>query len=205
MLATYEKRLTKTPTRFAFMVAIAVIATALITTLALNPLTVWSDDDARPVSAIAIADNWSQAHGKSLEHFDGFDNPVITASGRFISILVATIQTLWRDDVLAALRRALICAVAAGGPAAIICYMIALSGEDIVDTREHKEGMQLLRGKKGIAHLRAVIAKEGENADAGLRLAPQFATTKLREIRGTLIAGAIGSGKTRILLYILES
>jgi hypothetical protein len=205
MLATYEKRLTKTPARIASAVAIAVITTVLITTLALDPLTVWSDDHARPVSAITIAGNWSLAYGNFFEHFDGIDNPVITASGRFISILVATIQTLWRDDVLAALRRALVYAVIAGGPAAIICYMIALSGEDIVDTREHKEGMQLLRSKKGIAHLRKVMAKESDNADPGLRLAPRFAISKLREIRGTLIAGAIGSGKTRILLYILGS
>jgi type IV secretion system coupling TraD/TrwB family protein len=204
MLATYEKRLTKTPTRIAFLVAIAAIATVLITTLVLDPLTVWSEDHARPISAMAIADNWSTAYTTFLEHFDGFDNPVMTASGRFVSILVAAIQTLWRDDVLAALRRALIYAMAAGGPTTIICYSIALSGEDIVDTREHKEGMRLLRGKKGIAHLRKVMAKESNNADPGLRLAPRFAISKLREIRGTMIAGAIGSGKTRILLYILE-
>ena len=131
-----------------------------LTTLALNPLTVWSDDHARPVSAMTIAGNWSLAYAKFFEHFEVFGNPVITASGRFVSILVATIQTLWRDDVLAALFRALIYAVAAGGPATIICYAIALSGEDIVDTREHKEGMQLLRGKKGIAHLLAASPRK---------------------------------------------
>ena len=205
MLATYEKRSTKTPTRIALVIAILVVATVFIATMALAPLTVWSDDHAWPISAMTIAGSWSLAFAKFNEHFKDFDNQIIIASGWFVSILVATIQILWRDDVLAALCRALTCAVAAGGPATIIGYAIALSGQDIVDTREHKEGMQLLRGKKGIAHLRAVMAKESDNADPGLRLAPRFAISKLREIRGTLIAGAIGSGKTRILLYILDS
>jgi hypothetical protein len=204
MLATYEKRLTKTPTRIACLVAITMIATTFMTALASVPLTVWIDDRAWPVSAITLAGSWSLEYARIFEHFKRFDNQVITGSGALVSAVVATIQILWRDDVLAALIRALTFALVAGGPATIICYVIALSGEDIVDTREHKEGMQLLRGTKGIAHLRAVMAKESDSADPGLTLAPRFAISKLRAIRGTLIAGAIGSGKTRILLYILD-
>ena len=141
MLATYEKRSTKTPTRIALVIAILVVATVFIATMALAPLTVWSDDHAWPISAMTIAGSWSLAFAKFNEHFKDFDNQIIIASGWFVSILVATIQILWRDDVLAALCRALTCAVAAGGPATIIGYAIALSGQDIVDTREHKEGM----------------------------------------------------------------
>jgi len=204
MLANYEKRSTKRPSQLAFVVAFVVVATALVIPLTLEPQTIWSDDHAWPISAAAIAGSWSLAYAKFFEHFRGVDNQIIVASGSIVSCLVATVQTLWRDDVLAAVCRALTCAFAAGGPATVLCYLIALSVEVVIDTRTHIEGMRLLRGKEGIIHLRNVIAKESGDTELGIKIAPQFAISKLRELRGVLIAGAIGSGKTRICLYIIN-
>jgi hypothetical protein len=65
--------------------------------------------------------------------------------------------------------------------------------------------MRLLRGKPGIAHMRSVIAKESAKAGLGVEMALQFAISKLQELRGILVAGAIGSGKTRICLFIISS
>jgi hypothetical protein len=186
-------------------VAFVVVATALAVPLTLEPQTIWSDDHAWPISAAAIGGSWSLAYTEFFEHFRGSDNQIVVASGSIVSSLVATVKILWRDDVLAALCRALACAFAAGVPATVLCYLIALSGEIVVDTRRHVEGMRLLCGNEGVAHLRNVIAKESGSADLGLRIAPQFAISKLRELRGILVAGSIGSGKTRICLFVIDS
>ncbi len=65
--------------------------------------------------------------------------------------------------------------------------------------------MRLLRGKPGIDHLRQVMAKESGSNDLGLKIAPNFAISKLRELRGILVAGAIGSGKTWICHFIIDA
>lgn len=205
MLASYEKRSSVAATRAAICVIALVVTVAFIMCFAVEPVTIWSDDLKWPISAAVIAATWSSAYADFLLHFARSGNPVVAISGAVVSWLVATIQVMCRPDVLAAFGRAVTCAIAAGGPAAVICYAIMLSGAEIIDTRRHVDGMRLLRGKRGVAHLRAVIARESGSAKSGLKVAPRFAISRLRELRGILIAGAIGSGKTRILLHILDS
>jgi hypothetical protein len=205
MLAVYEKRLTTTPTRLALLVGILLAAVACVTTLALDPVTVWFEDQLWPISAAAIAGNWSIDYARCFKNFDHFDNQVITASGAFVSAIVATAQTAWRGDVQAALYRTLTFALVTATPSTILCYLIALSREEIIDTRSHIEGMRLLRGKPGLDHLRHVMAKESGRAKPRLIIAPDFMISKLRELRGILVAGAIGSGKTRICLFIIDA
>lgn len=205
MLASYEKRSSVAATRATICVVALAVTAAFIMCFAVEPLTIWSNDRAWPTSAAAIAATWSSAYADFQQHFAGSGNPVVAISGSVVSWLVATIQVMWRPDVPAAVGRAVTCAIAAGGPAAVICYAIMLSGAVMIDTRRHVDGMRLLRGKKGIDHLRTIIGKESGGAKRGLKIAPRFAISRLRELRGILIAGAIGSGKTRILLYILDS
>lgn len=205
MLAIYEKRLTKTPTRLALLVGMLLLAITCVTTLVLEPLTVWFEDQLWPISADAIAGNWLIDHARFFKNFEGFDNQIITASGAFVSAIVATAQTAWRGDVQAAVYRALTFALATAAPATIICYLIAMAGEEIVDTRPHVEGMRLLHRQPGLNHLRNVMAKESGRAKPRLLIAPDFMISKLRELRGILVAGAIGSGKTRICLFIIDA
>ena len=49
MLAVYEKRLTKTPTRLALLVGMLLLAVTCVTTLVLEPLTVWFEDQWWPI------------------------------------------------------------------------------------------------------------------------------------------------------------
>lgn len=205
MLAVYEKRLTKTPTRLALLVGMLLLAVTCVTTLVLEPLTVWFEDQWWPISADAIAGNWLIDHARFFKNFQGFDNQIITASGAFVSAIVAMAQTAWRGDVQAAVYRALNFALATAAPATIICYLIAMAGEEIVDTRPHVEGMRLLHRQSGLNHLRQVMAKESGRAKPRLLIAPDFMISKLRELRGILVAGAIGSGKTRICLFIIDA
>jgi hypothetical protein len=204
MLASYEKRSSTAATRAALAVAALLAATTFVLSFAIVPLTIWSEDQAWPVSAAAIAATWSATYTHLLAQFAG-GSFLVTASGIVVSSLVATWQVIARADVLAAIARAVTCAAAAAGPGAILCYAILISEAEIIDIRRHVEGMRLLRGRTGIAHLRAVIARESGRAKPGLRIAPAFAISRLRELRGILIAGAIGSGKTRILLYLLDN
>jgi hypothetical protein len=205
MLASYEKRSSTAATRAAIGVAALLVAATLILSFEIVPLTVWSEDRAWPITAAAIAATWSATYTSFLAQFADSGGPVITISGVVVSSLVATWQVMTRADVVAALIRAVTYTIAATSPAAILCYAILISGAEIIDTRRHVDGMRLLRGRTGLAHLRAMIAKESGRGRPGLRMAPGFAISRLRELRGILIAGAIGSGKTRILLYILDN
>jgi hypothetical protein len=57
-----------------------------------------------------------------------------------------------------------------------------IAGAPIIDTREHVDGLRLLRGKEGLGHLRAFMAREAAGQPAGLEVAPDIPLAKLREI-----------------------
>ena len=189
MLANYEKRSNATATRAAICVTVVVVTVAFIMCFVVDPLTIWNNDLKWPISAAAIAATWSSTYAAFLVQFMGSGNPVIAISGVVVSWLVATVQVMCRPDVLAAFGRAVTCAIAAGGPAAVICYAIMLSGAEIIDTRQHVDGMRLLRGKEGVAHLRAVISRESGSGKSALKIAPRFVISRLRELRGIFDRG----------------
>lgn len=87
---------------------------------------------------------------------------------------------------------------------AVCGFVIRRRVTPIVDTREHYDGLQLLRGKAALAAGNERADEEGEDDDRTIQLAPGLRIARRRELRNVLLLGAIGSGKTRIILYLLD-
>lgn len=203
-LAKYERRSTHAATRISLTVGILVGTIACIVPLELAPLVIWVDDHAQFVTATWLVQTWQDCFRIAFKALLRSDDVVATISTTFVASFVATADWAWNSAVMMALGRTLAVALTAVIAAASIAYVIIIATAPVVDTREHVDGMRLLRGKEGLGHLRAITGKESGKQPAGLEIAPGVSLAKLREIRGTLILGAIGSGKTRILLYILD-
>lgn len=86
-----------------------------------------------------------------------------------------------------------------------IAYRLKLAVTPIVDTREHYAGDRLVRGKAAIAAANTVAARESRRGEWSFEFAPNVKLSREREVRNVLILGAIGSGKTRIILWIIQS
>lgn len=203
-LAKYERRSPLEATRITIAVSILIGTIACIVTMELAPLVIWVDDHTQFMTATWLAQGWQDYFRTAFSAMSRSDDIVATMSTTLVASLVATAQ--WTSDnfVMMALGRVLAVALTAVIAAASISYAMMISNAPVVDTREHVDGMRLLRGKEGLGHLRAITGNESGKQPAGLEIAPGVSLAKLREIRGTLILGAIGSGKTRILLYILD-
>lgn len=203
-LAKYERRSTHAATRISLLVSILVGTIACIVALEIAPLVIWVDDHAQIVTAASLAQAWQHHFEIAFRAVLRSDDVVATMSTTFVASFVATAEWIWNGAVMMALGRTIALVLMAVVTAASISYAMMIAGAPIIDTREHVDGLRLLRGKEGLGHLRAVMARETAGQPAGLEIAPNIPLAKLREIRGTLILGAIGSGKTRILLYILD-
>lgn len=203
-LAKYERRSTLEATRITIAVSILVGAIACIVALEIVPLVIWVDDHAQFVTAASLAQAWQHHLEIAFKAVLRSDDVFATMSTTFVASFVATAEWIWNGAVMMALGRTIALVLMAVVTAASISYAMMISNALVVDTREHVDGMRLLQGKEGLGHLRAITGKESGKQPAGLEIAPDIPLAKLREIRGTLILGAIGSGKTRILLYILD-
>lgn len=113
-------------------------------------------------------------------------------------------EAILRDDLSRELSPRLVGCVLAILVSAIFGFRIRKSVTPIVDTREHYVGLQLLRGKAALAAGNRIAAEEGEDDDRTIQLAPGLSIPRRREVRNILLHGAIGSGKTRIILFLLN-
>lgn len=113
-------------------------------------------------------------------------------------------EATFRDDLPRELGPRLLCCALAIVVSAICGFRIRKSVTPIVDTREHYAGLQLLCGKAAFAAGNRMAAGEGEDDDRTIQLAPGLSIPRRREARNILLLGAIGSGKTRIILFLLN-
>lgn len=90
--------------------------------------------------------------------------------------------------------------VAAGCVAAWIGYETAKPRSRIT----HIDGPQLLRGKAAVRSASQQSEKLAEKEGGWMRLQPALNLPKSHWNKATLICGGVGSGKTQILLYILD-
>jgi hypothetical protein len=74
----------------------------------------------------------------------------------------------------------------------------------IVDGRSHHEGLQLQRGAAAIASANRALAAQAKPDERTIQWIPGVSTPRAREVQNLLILGAIGSGKTRLILYLLQ-
>jgi len=81
---------------------------------------------------------------------------------------------------------------------------IAWNATPFVDTRRHYEGIRRLKGKAAAAAANHAMEKEIAESGRAYEFAPGVWFSQLRSLVNVLIIGAPGSGKTRIVLYLIE-
>lgn len=147
----------------------------MLTTFALPP-TAWHADMAIPVSGYEL---WMTFMTKGVS------------------------TALFGDDIWRELMPRLAACGMAMAISAWIAFRLRLAVTPIVDNREHYAGDQLLRGKAAVAAANAMAARERRRREQSIALAPGVRFSREREVKNTLIRGAIGSGKTRIILWLI--
>ncbi|MBE0704306.1 MAG: hypothetical protein IH582_14265, partial [Afipia sp.] len=159
-LAKYERRSPLEATRITIAVSILIGTIACIVTMELAPLVIWVDDHTQFMTATWLAQGWQDYFRTAFSAMSRSDDIVATMSTTLVASLVATAQ--WTSDnfVMMALGRVLAVALTAVIAAASISYAMMISNAPVVDTREHVDGMRLLRGKEGLGHLRAITGNE---------------------------------------------
>lgn len=96
-------------------------------------------------------------------------------------------------------------AIMVGGlGAGVAAGWIAWNATPFVDTRTHYEGIRRLKGKAAVAAANRAMQKEIADSGRAYELAPGVWFSQLRSLVNLLILGAPGSGKTRIVLYLIE-
>lgn len=82
--------------------------------------------------------------------------------------------------------------------------LIAWRATPLVDGRRHVEGLRRVSGTAAIRAANAAMADEVMEAGHDHLLAPGVRFSRIRSLVNTLILGAPGSGKTRIVLFLIE-
>lgn len=113
-------------------------------------------------------------------------------------------QALWVTGALVQAAPHIGFSALAGLTALVTTYVLALADAPIIDMRDHLDGPQLIRDSAGKSALKRMMNGEADGASMGFELAPDCPLSKQRELRGVLICGATGSGKTRIFLFLLD-
>ena len=145
--------------------------------LFLSPPTAWQSDMAVPVAGL---DLWVKISSVGMQQ-------------------AFTQDDLWREIA----PRLAACAIAMA-VSARLAYQARLRVTPIVDRREHCAGNQLLRGTLATKAANSVTAREAQRGEPSITFAPGARLAREREVRNVLVCGAIGSGKTRIIMFFIE-
>lgn len=177
--AKYERR----PLTPALASAVAMTVVALAVTLAviaILPATGWSDDAPRTVSGFSLL--------QMLWHIYDYGLPLRTIpyglAGECIPRLLGVFI--------------------AGCCAGVIGFVCAYSSTPFVDMREHYDGPQLLVGKQATKAAARVMRERTQRGEHPIELASGVPYPRLWRVLNLLVVGAIGSGKTRIVLWLLD-
>lgn len=88
--------------------------------------------------------------------------------------------------------------------AGIAAGWIAWNATPFVDSRRHYEGSRRLEGRAAIRAANGAMRKEIAESGCAYLFAPDVWLSEMRSLVNVLILGAPGSGKTRIVLYLIE-
>lgn len=174
----YETRPTAPALMNALLMMVLSCAIGVTITAFVLPPTAWRMDSAAPVN--------------------GFELWVTLATK-------GTSAALFNDDIWRELMPRLVTCGLAMLISGWIAYRLRLAVTPIVDTRDHYAGDRLVRGKAARAAAHRVAAREARRGEWSIDIAPNLKLSREREVRNVLILGAIGSGKTRIILWIIQS
>ncbi len=176
-LAKYEYR----PLPPAAFAALAMATTSCVLgfflSLVVFPPTAWRFDSA---AAVTAAELWTNI-------LDG-----------------GLVEALTAQDLSRELLPRLIAVSIATLASACLAFRTYYRATAVADRREHYEGLQLIKGKAAIATANGALARERNPLDRTIQWIRDVSIPRAREIRNLLILGAIGSGKTRIILYLLD-
>lgn len=174
----YESR----PTAPALMNAMIMMVLSCVIGLTIAafvlPPTAWRMDSAMPVNGFEL---WAMLASKGLSAALFSDDIWRELMPRFAACGLGMLASGW------------------------IAYRLRLAVTPIVDNREHYAGDRLVRGKAAMAAANGVAAREARRSEWPIDIAPNIKLSREREVRNVLILGAIGSGKTRIILWIIQS
>jgi hypothetical protein len=199
-LADYERRDLTAVKRVRFTMGTTMLLIALWAAFWIAPPVGWVGD-APWVGTIGWL--WGAFAGSYIAVLAGWPAPIPI----FTPVLAAFV-TAWRIPIEAGMMLDFYTRVAgsllAGGAAWLTASRIMTGTAPIIDTRIHREGLELQHGSTARRSVRAFMASEGREPGLGIALAPNVILSRLREIRGILLLGAPGSGKTRIILHLIQ-
>lgn len=137
------------------------------------------------------------------------DQPVTVTAPMLIDALMRLIPwrgLSWLDYDIADQVLFRLCGIGTGmGLAGLAGFAITHAATPAVDTRQHYSGRRLIFGKAAAGGANAeILAKAGKRKQWMPELAPGVVWPRAFQVLNLLILGAIGSGKTRILLKLLE-
>lgn len=199
-LARYEKRDRKATKRARSLIATAMLFLYGYMAFWMMPPTAWINDTPGLATGSWLWDtfiSWYQAFlAEQRDIIFGY------------SQVAATLVTLWRIPIAAGIVTEFYARIAgcmtASTAAWFAASIVMTRNARIIDTRKHLEGLELVRGRAAVAGASRHMANEGLEGGLNLALMPGVILSRLREIRGVLLLGAPGSGKTRIILHLLS-
>lgn len=199
-LAKYETRDLKAAKRVRFLSAIATLVLCGYVVFWMVPPTAWVNDGPQLATGSWLWDmfvSWCQT-------FLAGQRGIIFG----YSQVVATLVTLWRIPIAVGIVIEFYARIAGCTAASLVAWFVAsvvmVRTAAIIDTRRHVEGLELERGRGAVASASRHMANEGLDGGLNLALAPGVLLSRLREIRGVLLLGPPGSGKTRVILHLLN-
>lgn len=176
-LAKYEYRPLPPAVFAALSMATLSCMFGLLVSLVLFPPTVWRFDSAVAVTA---AELWTNILANGVIDALSAEDLSRELSPRLIAISIGMLASSW------------------------LAFRTYYRAGPVVDGREHYDGLQLIRGKAAIASANAALAAERNPLDRTIQWIRGVSIPRIREVRNLLILGAIGSGKTRIILFLLD-
>lgn len=199
-LAAYETRDLKATKRVRFALGMAMLVLALRIAFWDTPPIVWLNDAPGLGTGTWF---WESV----VESYSG-----VLAEWRVVipvyTHVLAAFTTAWRIPIMASIAFEFYARLAGCTLAALAAWFTAsrtmIREAEIIDTRKHYEGLELQRGAAATASVSTFMTQEDREPGLGIALVPGVILSRLREIRGVLLLGAPGSGKTRIILHLLQ-
>ncbi|MCW5688236.1 MAG: type IV secretion system DNA-binding domain-containing protein [Pseudolabrys sp.] len=199
-LAKYERRDLKATKRVRSLIATAMIVFCGYVAFWMLPPTAWIADGPWLVTGSWLWESLIVSYGDVLAE----QRDIIFG----YSQVVATVVTLWRIPIATGIATEFYSRIAGCTAASLAAWfaasIIMVRKASIIDTRRHVEGLELVRGRAAVASAARHMANEGLEGGLNLALVPGVILARLREIRGVLLLGPPGSGKTRIILHFLN-
>jgi hypothetical protein len=161
----------------AMMVASVAVSIALI---AIAPAKGWSGEAVHLVSGFSLLSEFWHVYDHALP--------------------------LWAipDDLGAECIPRLLAVLIAGCFGGIIGFVYTYAATPLVDMRKHHDGPQMLVGRQAQSFAAAAMTEQQRPGERPIEIAPGVPYPHLWRVVNLLVLGSIGSGKTRITLWLIQ-